>query len=114
MKTHAEKIIQLNPKYQNGGGYFMLGAVHYKSPYIPFILPWPDNDEAIKFLQKAHDTGDATLNQKNYLAKAILKDGQLQKAKNLLHEIINSNPSKNNLIEELNEIEKAHQLLKDL
>ena len=75
MKIHSEKIIEINPEYQDGGGYFMLGAVHYKSPYIPFLLSWPDNDDAIKFLQLAHDTGEPTLNQKNYLAQAIYKNG---------------------------------------
>ena len=49
MKTHSEKIIALDPNYQDGGGYFMLGAVHYKSPYIPFLLSWPDNDDAINY-----------------------------------------------------------------
>ena len=38
MKHHSERIIALNPEYENGAGYFLLGAVHYKAPYIPFIL----------------------------------------------------------------------------
>ena len=77
VKKYCLKAIELDPNYQNGGGYFMLGAIHYKSPYIPFILSWPNNNDAIKFLQLAHDTGRATLNQKNYLAQAIHKDGQI-------------------------------------
>ena len=114
MKTHSEKIIKLAPKYRNGGGYFMLGAVHYKSPYIPFILSWPDNDEAIKFLQLAVDTGMAEMNQKNYLAQAVSKDGQHEKAKKLLTEVINTEPDSANLVEDLDDIEEARQLLKDL
>ena len=113
MKLHAEHIIKLDPKYQNGGGYFMLGAVHYKSPYIPFLLSWPDNDKAIQYLQLAHDSGKATLNQKNYLAKALYKDGEKDKAKILLNEVINTSPEPNNLVEELDDIEEAHQLLKN-
>ena len=58
MKTQAEEIISLDPNYWNGGGYFMLGAVHFKSPYIPFLLSWPDNDEAVSNLTKAFETGD--------------------------------------------------------
>ena len=81
MKTHSEKIIELDPEYQDGGGYFMLGAVHYKSPYIPFLLSWPDNDEAIKFLQLAHNTAKATLNQKIYLLKQSIKMDKLKKQK---------------------------------
>ena len=113
MKNHSEVIINLDPTYQNGGGYFMLGAVHYKSPYIPFLLPWPDNDEAIKYLQLAHNTGIATLNQKNYLAQAIYKNGNHEKAIKLLNEVINTEPNINELVEDLDKIQKAHQLLKD-
>ena len=114
MRTHSEKIIELDPKYRNGGGYFMLGAVHYKSPYIPFLLSWPDNDEAIKFLQLAVNTGKAEMNQKNYLAQAVSKDGQYEKAKILLTEVINTEPDPANLVEDLDDIEEARQLLKDL
>ena len=32
MKEHSEKIIEMDPNYSDGGGYFMLGAVHLKSP----------------------------------------------------------------------------------
>ena len=114
MRTHSEKIIELDPKFRNGGGYFMLGAVHYKSPYIPFLLSWPDNDEAIKFLQLAVNTGKAEMNQKNYLAQAVSKDGQHEKAKILLTEVINTEPDPANLVEDLDDIEEAKQLLKDL
>ena len=114
MRTHSEKIIELDPKYRNGGGYFMLGAVHFKSPYIPFLLSWPDNDEAIKFLQLAVDTGKAEMNQKNYLARALNKDDQQDKARKLLTEVINTDPDSANLVEDLYDIEEARQLLKDL
>ncbi len=114
MKTHSEKIIELDPEYRNGGGYFMLGAVHYKSPYIPFLLSWPDNDEAIKYLQLAVETGKAEMNQKNYLAQAVNKDGQHEKARKLLTEVINTEPDPANLVEDLDDIEEARQLLEDL
>ena len=113
MKTHSEKIIVLDPEYQDGGGYFMLGAVHYKSPYIPFLLSWPDNDEAIKYLQLAVETGKKTLNQKVYLAKALKKDKQPLKAKKLLMEVINTDPDPMNLVEELDDINDAFQLLEN-
>ena len=58
MRDHSKKIIEIDPDYSNGGGYFMLGAVHFKSPYIPFILSWPSNDLAIKNLEKAYGIGD--------------------------------------------------------
>ena len=114
MKDHSEKIIALDPQYEDGGGYFMLGAVHYKSPYIPFLLSWPDNDDAIKFLTLAVETGNAELNQLHYLAQALHKDGQVNKAKELLNRVINTEPNFENLIEDLNYIQEAKDLLKDM
>ena len=52
MKEQSKVIISLDSEYEDGGGYFMLGAVHYKSPYIPFILSWPDINIAIENLDK--------------------------------------------------------------
>jgi len=114
MRDHSNKIIQLDPEYSNGGGYFMLGAVHFKSPYIPFLLSWPDNDDAIKYLQLSVDTGNAEMNQKNYLAQALSKDGRDKKARALLTEVINTEPSTTTLVEDLDDIEEARQLLEDL
>ena len=111
MKAHSEKIIQLDPEYQDGGGYFMLGAVHYKSPYIPFLLSWPNNNDAIKYLQIALQTGSKRLNQKVYLAKALIKNNQQQKAKILLLEVVSASPDSFHLVEELDEINDAHKLL---
>ena len=114
MKTHSEKIIELDPTYADGGGYFMLGAVHYKSPYIPFLLPWPNNDDAIKNLQFALQIGSKKLNQKNYLAQALIKDGQEKKARILLIEVANTSPNPKSLVEDQFEINKANNLLEHL
>lgn len=113
MKEHAEAIIRLDKKYENGGGYFMLGAVHFKSPYIPFFLSWPDNDDAVIWLRKAVRTGKAIPVQKTYLAKALYKDGQEEEAIRLVKEVIHTPPSPDSLVEERFEIEEAKKLLQD-
>ncbi|MFQ6678528.1 MAG: tetratricopeptide repeat protein [Fidelibacterota bacterium] len=111
MKEHSEAIIELDPELENGGGYFMLGAVHFKSPYIPFILSWPDNDDAILWLQKAVNMGEATPVQNNYLARALYKNGQKKKAIRLVREVISTPPDPENLVEERFEIDEAKRLL---
>ena len=113
MKEHSEKIISLDPEYENGGGYFMLGAVHFKSPYIPFLLSWPDNDDAIKYLTKAINVGEATPNQKIYLAQAMYKDGQKSYAINMLKEVSNMQPSVEETVRDWEQIELAEQLLSE-
>tara|TARA_Y100001970_G_scaffold93375_1_gene117716 strand:- start:1351 stop:2103 length:753 start_codon:yes stop_codon:yes gene_type:complete len=113
MREQSQKIISLNPEYENGGGYFMLGAVHYKSPYIPFILSWPDINIAIENLDKSVKTGYATFNQQNYLAQAYYKSGNTKMAKELLRNVINSKPRQSNIVEDLNDIDEAKVLLQE-
>ena len=98
MKKHSNIIISIDPEYENGGGYFMLGAVHFKSPYIPFFLSWPDNNDAIKYLTKALNIGESTPNQKVYLARALYKDGQKSRAIDMLMEVSNMQPSKGDTV----------------
>ena len=91
----------------------MLGAVHFKSPYIPFLLSWPDNDDEIKYLTKAINVGEATPNQKIYLAQAMYKDGQKSYAINMLKEVANMQPSVEETVRDWEQIELAEQLLSE-
>ncbi|MEE2765440.1 MAG: hypothetical protein VX600_02990 [Candidatus Neomarinimicrobiota bacterium] len=113
MRSHSEKIIEIDSDYKDGGGYFMLGAVHYKSPYIPFLLSWPDNDEAVKWLSKAAETGKATLNQKVYLAQALYKQKNSSEAIKLLETVSQAEPSENEYASDWEWIKKARGLLSD-
>ena len=76
MRSHSKKIIELDPGYEDGAGYFMLGAVHFKSPYIPFLLSWPSNEKALEYLGKAYNTGQKRPSQAVYFARALYKDGK--------------------------------------
>ena len=113
MRKHSKKIISLDPEFENGGGYFMLGVVHYKSPYIPFILSWPDNDKAISYLSKSINIGEAIPNQKVYFAQALYKDGKKNEAIKLLEEVANMQPSMDERVRDWDQIDTAKQLLKD-
>ena len=113
MKKHSKIIISLDPEYENGGGYFMLGAVHFKSPYIPFFLSWPDNNKAITYLTKALTIGDAIPNQKVYLAQALYKDGQKTRAIEMLKEVANMQPLKEEIVRDWEQIEISKQLLSE-
>ena len=113
MRDHSKKIIEIDPSYSNGGGYFMLGAVHFKSPYIPFILSWPSNDLAIKNLEKAYGIGDSTPSQTVYLAQALYKDGQEEQAKSYLIELLKKPFSQSEKVEDFDQHQIAKSLLKE-
>jgi hypothetical protein len=110
MRTYSKKIIDMDPKYEDGAGYFMLGAVHYKSPYIPFLLSWPSNSDAIKWLELAYNTGESKIAQAVYLAMAYKKDGQKIKAVELLDKIVSSSPSSEYFASDWEWIKKAKTL----
>ena len=114
MRYHSKKIIDIDSDYENGAGYFLLGAVHYKAPYIPFILSWPNNKEAIKYLKLANKTGDAEIAQVVYLAEALNKDKKKAEAIKLLESVINNIPSEDNYASDWEWIKKARIILDDL
>ena len=111
MKKHSEIIIELDEKYMDGGGYFMLGAVHLKSPYIPFILSWPSNKLAVKYLEKAINQGDKTSLQTVYFARALFKEGRKKEAKDLLTNLISKPLSLENKVEDLKNKLEAEDLI---
>ena len=112
MRFHSKKIIELDPNYENGAGYFLLGAVHYKSPYVPFILSWPSNKDAIMWLQRAYDTGEAEIAQVVYLAQALKKDKKKEAAVDLLRMVIERIPSVDNYASDWEWLKKARRILK--
>jgi hypothetical protein len=114
IKFHSEKIIEFDPKCENGGGYFMLGVVHFRAPYIPFFLTWPDKKIALELLEKANNISEATPIQIKFLAKALVHDGQIDNAKLLLTKLSNSIPDSALLIEQRKEIIESRELLKQL
>ena len=110
MFKYSNKIIELDKNYADGGGYFLLGAAHFKAPYIPFILSWPNNKEAIKYLKKATETGDETASQTVYLAQAFFKNKNRERAISLLQTLLKKKKSPDRLIDDL----EQHQIAKNL
>tara|TARA_S200000501_G_scaffold8750_1_gene7848 strand:+ start:72308 stop:73036 length:729 start_codon:yes stop_codon:yes gene_type:complete len=107
------EIINLDSTYQNGGGHFMLGAIHLKSPRIPFLLPWPSNTKAIKHLEKAFQIGNSTPSQTVYLAQALKKNGNDFKAHKLLKDLIDLPLLSDQLVESYEQQQIAKKLLAD-
>ena len=110
MKHHSERIIALNPEYENGAGYLLLGAVHYKAPYIPFILSWPNNKEAIKYLQLAYDTGNVEIAQMVYLSQALYKGKRKDEAIFFIEKAMKVVPSNDNYASDWEWIKKAKNI----
>lgn len=114
IRYYAQRTIELDPKYADGGGYRTFGILHSKAPKIPFILPWPSNKKAIKYLAKAVEVGPENLTNHLYYAETLAKAGQIKKAIRHLEKVINTEVNPEKLVEELKDKQEAQSLLDDL
>lgn len=97
IKTCAEKTIELDEFYLEGGGYRMLGMVHFKVPKIPLFLNWPSKKKSLTCLEKAYKIGPDNLLNKYYLAEVLLDQNQKDHALKLLLDIIQTEQIKHGL-----------------
>ena len=109
-REKAVDVIVMDPNYEDGGGYFLLGAVYFTAPYIPLIISWPSDEKAIKYFKKAVDTGRSTPLQMLYLAQALIKVDKKGEAKDVLQKIIKLTPDSYNYIEDSHYIREAKNI----
>tara|TARA_X000001036_G_scaffold176970_3_gene167506 strand:- start:461 stop:1228 length:768 start_codon:yes stop_codon:yes gene_type:complete len=109
-RDKAVDVIVMDSNYEDGGGYFLLGAVYFTAPYIPLMISWPDDNKAVKYFKRAIETGRATPLQLIYLAKALIETDELDEARNVLKQVMNTTPSEMNYIEDSNYITEAKNI----
>ncbi len=88
IKDLCEKTIELDPEYDDAGGYRVLGRVYFKAPKIPLILGWPSDKKAVKILEKAYEIAPDNLTTKQFLAEALYSRDQKERAMELMNEIL--------------------------
>ncbi len=88
MRELCKEVIRLDPQYEGGGGYWLLGRVHYKSPYIPLFLNWPSNERAIKNFEKALEIAPDEPLTHLYYAEVLLDEGRTKEGREHLGRIL--------------------------
>jgi len=88
IRKHCEKVIELDDMFDDAGGYRVYGRLHFKAPKIPLILGWPSNDKAVELLEKSHELAPALLITKQFLAEALYKKNEKERAIKLMKEIL--------------------------
>ena len=90
IKTLCEKTIQADPKFDEAGGYRVLGRVYFKAPKIWPILRWPSKKKAVEILEKGYKLAPNNLTTKQFLAEALYAQGEKDRAIKLMNEILNA------------------------
>ena len=115
IRDYAQAVILLDPAYDGGGGYRVLGRLHHQTPAIPFFTGWASRSLALKNLRLAVEVGPRNLVGRQFLAEAIwdYEPAHRADARAMLEKILTETPDPDTLVENRKTQEEAAQLLKD-
>ena len=71
IRDYAQAVILLDPLYDGGGGYRILGRLHHQTPSVPFVTGWASRKEALRNLRLAVATDPRNFLGREFLAEAI-------------------------------------------
>ncbi|MDT8317067.1 MAG: hypothetical protein RQ824_03615 [bacterium] len=114
VKLFAEKVVRLDPALEEGGGFRTMGRLHFKAPYIPFILSWPDKEEAIRFYVKAIERGPQNLTNHLFYAESLYKEKAYKEALDHLEIVLSANLNADRKVENLQDKKDAEALKKEV
>jgi len=114
VKMYAEKTIKLDPAYAEGGGYRTLGRLHYKAPWIPFILSWPSKKESVRYLQMAVKDAPQNTTNRLFYGESLAKVGKTNEALKHLNFVADAEAKGEKVIEILRDKEEARATIGQL
>jgi Tfp pilus assembly protein PilF len=107
IKREMATVLQLDPGYQSGSAYMVLGMLYLEAPALLGGSP----EMAVSELEKGVKIGDANAFLHLHLAEAYLKVGRKADARQQLQAIIDMKPDKDYLPEYKEAVADARQLL---
>ncbi|MDQ5858499.1 MAG: hypothetical protein M3542_09535 [Acidobacteriota bacterium] len=103
VRDYAATVIALDPSFEEGGGYRILGRLHHRAPRIPYVTGWVSRGEAIRNLRLAVKVAPENFVNRHFLAEALADQGAAGKAEaiRIEKEILADAPSPGHLVEGL-------------
>jgi hypothetical protein len=113
IRDYAKAVIALDPRYDEGAGYRILGRLHHQTPSIPFFTGWASRSEALRNLRLAVETGPRHLINRLYLAEAMwdYESSRRPEARKILEAVVAETPAPLSLVEDRKTQEEARALL---
>jgi uncharacterized protein YbgA (DUF1722 family) len=69
---YTQITIALEPEYDAGGAFRLLGRLHAKLPRVPFVSGWVDRDQAVPLIERAYALAPANPGNRLLLALTLL------------------------------------------
>jgi len=96
-------VIGIDPQFEEGGGYRIVGRLNDQAPWIPFVTGWVSREDALKYLRLANQVSQRNFANRVFLAEALHKGDAKEQAEavTLLESLLTEAPSPQRLVEEL-------------
>jgi tetratricopeptide (TPR) repeat protein len=113
IRDDAEAVILIDPSYDEGAGYRLLGRLHHQTPRIPFITFWASRSEALRNLNLALEEGPRNFYNRLYWAEALrdYEPSRRSEARRVLETLVSDTPSDAFNVEDRRVQEEAKALL---
>ncbi len=115
IRDYAQAVVLLDPAYDGGGGYRILGRLHHQTPSVPFLTGWASRSEALKNLRLAVAAGPRNFVGRQFLAEALwdYESDKRAEARALMQALIEEAPQPDELVECRRAQEEAGAKLKE-
>lgn len=103
IRDYASTVIALDPEFEEGGGYRILGRLHHQAPRIPILTPWVSREKALSNLRLALGVNERNFVNRQFLAEALADGTAAERAEAIKVEeqLVADAPSPGHLVEEL-------------
>ena len=93
----------IDPAFERGGGYRILGRLHDRAPRIPFITGWVSRPRGIELLERALAADPANSISQIFLAEALQDHApqRMEEARRLLVACANAPPRPEYAVEDV-------------
>ena len=113
IRDAAFVVLLLDPTFEEGGGYRIMGRLHDQAPRVPLLTWWVSRKEALTNLRRAVETGPRNLVNRHFLAEALAHGTPAERAEAIPLEegVVAGAPSPSHLVEETHIQEEAKRNL---
>lgn len=103
IRDDATIVIAIDPDFEEGGGYRILGRLHHQAPWIPFVTGWVSRDKAVENLRRAVAVNGHNFVNRHFLAEALYDGSAAERAEaiRIEEQLAADAPSPGHLVEEL-------------
>jgi len=113
IRDDAAAVVALDPEFEEGGGYRILGRLHAQAPRIPFLTGWVSREEALLNLRLAAKVNARNFVNRHFLSEALAEGSRAERAEavRIARALVADAPSPTHLVEELKIQEDARRNL---